>query len=91
MAMFTMTCSMLFQGLTAHTHQCDVKRVFGLVLEAEVVDALLSCAVEAYNILVHVKPLSLFLYRLLATRSCESVAWKSPTDECLSSLPTPRW
>ena len=76
-----MTCSILFQGLTAHTHQCDVKRVFDLVLE-RVEDALLSCAVEPCNILEHMEPLSLFLNWFPAARSCEvRLHGRGPTDE----------
>ena len=46
-AVYVVTCSILLKGLTAHTHHCGIKRVFDLVLETEVDDALLSCAVEA--------------------------------------------
>ena len=52
------TCSILLKDLTAHTHHCDIKRVFDLVLESEVDDALLSCAVEACNSFKHMEPLS---------------------------------
>ena len=77
--MNTVTCFILFQGLTAHTHQCDVKRVFDLVLETEVEDVLLSCAVEACNILEHMEPLSLFLPTV---RSCDvRLHGGDPTDE----------
>merc|ERR1719284_793780 len=63
-AVNAVTCSILLKGLTAHTHQFDVKRVFDLVLETEVDDALLSAAVEACNRLKHMEPLSQVLNRL---------------------------
>ena len=46
MAVNTVTCSVLFKGLTAHTHYCGIKCVFDLVLETKVEDTLLSCAVR---------------------------------------------
>ena len=57
------TCSILLKDLT-HTHHCDIKRVFDLMLETEVDDALLSCAVEACNRFKHMEPLSQLLNRL---------------------------
>ena len=38
-AVNAVACSILLKGLTAHTHHCDIKRVFDLVLESEVDDA----------------------------------------------------
>ena len=52
------------EGLTANTHQRNIKRVFDLVLETEADDALLSAAVEACNRLKHMEPLSQLLSRL---------------------------
>ena len=62
-AVNVVTCSLL-KGLAAHTHHCDIKRVFDFVLETEVDDALFSCAVETCNRFKHMEPLSHLLNRL---------------------------
>ena len=62
--MNAVTCSILLKSLTAHTPQRNIKRAFDLVQETEVDDAFLSAAVEAYNRLQHMKPLSQLLNRL---------------------------
>ena len=46
-AVYAVTCPILLMGLTAHTHHCGIRRGLDLVLETEVDDAMLSCAVEA--------------------------------------------
>ena len=57
------------EGLTTNTSQRNIRRVFDLVLEPEADDAFLSAAVEAYNKLKHMKPLSQLLSRLPCRRS----------------------
>ena len=68
-AVYAVTCSILLKVLTAHTHHCVIKRDFDLVLESEVDDALLSCAVEACNRFKRMEPLSQLLNRLLCMLS----------------------
>ena len=54
----------LLRGLTAHTHHCDIKRVFDLVMVTEVDDATLSFAVVVCSRCIHMVPLSQLLNRL---------------------------